>query len=541
MRRRGLSNVAALSLRLPIAIALAATLAVIAHDAASSAPPTRAGATAERPNVLVVLTDDQTVGELSERSMPVVMRKLAAPGAEFTNSFVSSPLCCPSRAGDLTGEYPHNSGVYDNEPGYPSLNNKTSTVYGWMQAAGYRTGHVDRFLLNYDRPPAPGADYDTHGGFDNPPGVEDWFGYVGSAVKYYGATFSDNGTPVQEGNAKGDYSTRVANREARDFISDGANDPRPFFLVVAPNAPHSSNVLGPGPCGAGGLPIPDHGEFGRWKNELLPEPPSFGEPKIRDKPHWIETRPKLTRKKVRGLRLAYRCALGTLSTVDNGVRGLTNELKADGELDNTAIFFTSDNGYFFGEHRITLNKVYPYEEGIRVPLIAKVPNRVLGLPQRADTPSRIDQLVNNLDLTATILDLGGATPCTADGNCRQLDGHSLLPLLRGNRPDWSHNRALLMQVGGKRACDGSPPPEKGLNNFYDEIRTKRHAYIELNRVDEQTGFCPQPEYELYDLKKDPYELHNQAHYPGRAPIGKVQRNLAARLAELRNCAGSSCG
>ena len=136
MRRRGLSNVAALSLRLPIAIALAATLAVIAHDAASSAPPTRAGATAERPNVLVVLTDDQTVGELSERSMPVVMRKLAAPGAEFTNSFVSSPLCCPSRAGDLTGEYPHNSGVYDNEPGYPSLNNKTSTVYGWMQAAG---------------------------------------------------------------------------------------------------------------------------------------------------------------------------------------------------------------------------------------------------------------------------------------------------------------------------------------------------------------------------------------------------------------------
>ena len=521
--------------------ALCSALALTALGAAVSAPRSIAGAAPQRPTVLVILTDDQTVGELTEDTMPTVMRKIAGPGAIFENSFVSSPLCCPSRAGYITGQYPHNSGVYDNEPGYPTLNDKTSTLYGWLSAAGYRTGHVGRWLLNYDRPPPPLADYDTHGGFDNPPGVEDWFGYVGSAVKYYGVTFSDNGTPVQAGTGKAGYTTRVVTREARDFLADGAADPRPFFLTVAPIAPHSSNIIGSGPCGQGGLPIPEPGEFGPYKNEPLPEPPSFGEKKIRDKPHWVETRPKLTPKKVRGLRLAYRCALGTLSSVDRGVRDLINELKRQGKLDNTAIFFTSDNGYFFGEHRITLNKVYPYEEGIRVPLVAEVPDQVLGVSDPNRSPSEIPQLVNNLDLTATIVDLASAAPCASNGHCRALDGHSLLPLLRGERPDWSRHRALLMQLGGKRSCDGSPPPEKGLNNFYDEIRTKRHAYIELNRVDEQTGLCDRDEYELYDLKKDPYELRNQAHHPGVRPPGRVQAALAAQLAQLRNCSGASCG
>jgi N-acetylglucosamine-6-sulfatase len=531
--------VAAVPARLRTTIALAAALALTAIVAATT-PRSEAGQTpAPRPNVLVVMTDDQTVGELDERTMPATMRKLAAPGAEFTNGFVSSPLCCPSRAGFITGQYPHNTGIYDNEPGYPSLIDKTSTVYGWLQAAGYRTGHVGRWLLNYDREPPPGADYFTDDGFAPPPGIEDWFGYVGSAVEYYEATFSDNGAPVQLGKARGDYTTRVINREARDFLA--VADSRPFFLTVAPLAPHSANVLGAGPCGAGGLPMPEPGEFGPWRNEPLPEPPSFGEQKLRDKPHWVETRPKLSPSKVRGLRLAYRCALATLSTVDGGVRALINQLEAQGELANTAIFFTSDNGYFFGEHRITLNKVYPYEEAIRVPLLAKVPDHLLGVANGARSPSQIGALVNNLDLTATIVELAGAIPCTADGHCRLLDGRSLVPLLRGERPDWSRSRALLVSLGGKRACDGSVPAERGLNNFYDAIRTKRHVYVELNRVDEQTGLCTRPEYELYDLKRDPFQMRNQARYPGRKPLGPQQSGLAARLAALRSCAGPSCG
>lgn len=525
-----------LSVRLPAAIALAATLTLAG---AATADRSQAGAPAERPNVIVVMTDDQSVGEFSERTMPAVVRKVARPGAEFSHSFISSPLCCPARAGFITGQYPHNNGVWDNEPGYPALTDKSSTVYGWMQAAGYRTGHVGRWLLNYDREPGLAAGYETDAGFAAPPGIEDWFGYVGSATVYYGATFSDNGAPVQLGSEKSDYTTRVISREARDFVSDAAPDARPFFLTVAPLAPHSSHVVGGGPCGAGGLPIPEPGNFGPWKNEPLPQPPSFGEEKLGDKPHWVETRPNLSPSKVRGLRTAYRCALATLSSVDRGVRSLVNQLKREDELDNTAIFFTSDNGYLFGEHRITLNKVYPYEESIRVPLVANVPDQILG-GAADDAPSKIDELVNNLDVTATILDLGDASPCTASGQCRVIDGRSLLPLMRGERPDWARQRALLVQLGGKRACDGSPPPERGLNNFYDVIRTKHKVYVELNRVNEATGFCDRPEYELYDLERDPYQLRNQARYPGSGPLGRAQSGLAARLAQLRTCSGPSC-
>ncbi len=198
-----------------------------------------------------------------------------------------------------------------------------------------------------------------------------------------------------------------------------------------------------------------------------------------------------------------------------------------GELDNTAIFFTSDNGYFFGEHRIFLNKVYPYEEALRVPLVARIPPSALGPKARRDgQPPDVPQVVNNLDLSATILDLAGAAPCTAGGDCRRLDGRSLRPLLNGKRPDWTRGRALLYQVGALRTC-GAIPTERGLNNYYDALRTNRYVYVELNRVNKETGQCDRPEYELYDLDKDPYELRNQAVNPAVATPSATQASLAA--------------
>ena len=151
----------------------------------------------------------------------------------------------------------------------------------------------------------------------------------------------------------------------------------------------------------------------------LPKPPSFDESKISDKPEWVATRPALGHTRRRNLKLGLGCALSTLSTVDRGVGELVDQLERQGELDNTAIFFTSDNGYFFGEHRIFLNKVYPYEEALRVPLLARVPPALLGArARRQGPPDDVGVPVNNLDLTATILDLAGAAPCTASGACR---------------------------------------------------------------------------------------------------------------------------
>jgi arylsulfatase A-like enzyme len=533
--------VAVLPARLAAALATAVALTALGAAAASAGP--RAAAAPQRPNVIVVMTDDQTVAELSDRSMPETMRKIAGEGTEFTRSFVSSPLCCPSRAGYITGQYPHNSGVFDNEPGYPALIDKTSTLYTWLQGAGYRTGHVGRWLLNYDRASPPGAGYDTQLGLAAPPGVEDWFGYVGSATHYYGATFSDNGQAIQlpgeeEG---GPYTTRVINRAAREFVAQAAADPRPFFLTVAPLAPHSSNDLARGYCGTGGLPIPERDAVARWKDEPLPKPPSFGEPKIGDKPAWVSTRPKLKPKRRQALKSGYRCALGTLGTVDRGVGSLVKQLERQDQLADTAIFVTSDNGYFFGEHRLVLTKLYPYEEGIRVPLLARIPPAALGLPAGASAPREVDDLVNNLDLTATILDLANAPSCTAGGDCRALDGHSLVPLLRGHRPAWARQRALLVQLGGKRACNGTQTSELGLNNYYDAIRTSHWLYVELNHVNADTGLCDRPEYELYDLRNDPWQLRNKAVDPAVALPSPVQASLAARLAALRACSGASCG
>ena len=513
-------------------------LAAVAFTAAGPAASSGAPATPKRPNVIVVLTDDQSVAELSERTMPETVEALGDAGTTFTNSVVSSPLCCPSRAGFLTGQYPHNSGVIDNEPGYAALIDKSSIIYSWLQAAGYRTGHAGRFLLNYDQPAPLGQVYDTDAGFAAPPGVEDWYGYVGSQTLYLGATFSDNGTPVVAGTGKPGYSTRMINRAAVDFVRGAEADPRPFFLMVAQLAPHSSNLTAPRSCGTGGLPIPEsEAAFRPFRNEPLPKPPNFDEQKIGDKPDWVSTRPPLGHTRRHNLKLAHRCALATLSTVDRGVGELVEQLEREGELDDTAIFFTSDNGYFFGEHRIFLNKVFPYEEALRVPLLARVPPALLGpKAQRHGQPATVSAPVNNVDLTATILDLAGVAPCTAAGDCRTLDGRSMRPLLNGKRPGWSRGRALLYQLGGNRTC-GVIPTERGLNNFYDAVRTKRYSYIELDRVNKETGLCDRPEYELYDLKKDPYQLRNQAVNPALATPSPLQAGLAARLDVLRGCSG----
>lgn len=512
-----------------------AVLALLAGGAGAAEPR----AASPRPNVVFVLTDDETVAQLSERTMPHTVRALA-DGTSFTNSIVTSPLCCPSRAGFISGQYPHNSGVYDNEPGYGSLTDKPSTIYSWLAAAGYRTGHIGRFLLNYDRESPPGADYDTHLGLDPPAGVDDWFGYVGGATLYTGATFSDNGVPVAAGSGKAGYTTRMINHAALDFVRDSRSDPRPFFLMVSHVAPHASNVTTTGPCAQGGIPKPENAKaFRPYADEPLPKPPSFDEKAIGDKPAWVRSRPHLGHRKRTDLKVDLRCTLATLTTVDRGVGTLVHELKRDGELDNTMFIFSSDNGYLFGEHRVFLNKVYPYEESLRVPLLVRMPTSALrGGSATRRQPAEVSTPVDQVDLTATILDLAGAAPCDANGDCRTLDGRSLQPLLRGSRPEWRRGRTLLFQIGSNRTC-GELPAEKGMRNFYDGVRNKRFVYVELNRVNPQTGECDRPEYELYDLRKDPYELRNRAVNPAKKTPSARQRSLAAQLASMRDCAGVS--
>jgi arylsulfatase A-like enzyme len=502
------------------AAALAAAFAFVALVAAPVAT-----AQQTRPNVIVIMTDDQRVSELDATVMPATWNQIGRAGTRFTNSFVSAPLCCPSRAGFLTGSYPHNNGVFDNVPGYPALASPGSTIFSWLRESGYRTAHIGRFLLGY--PDAPGR----LDGLAPPPGVDEWFGYIGDTTLYYNSLFSDHGVPFRTSFDPEGYATAVINREAREFVASAAPSDQPFFLSVGHLAPHTVDLQPAEACGRG-TPVAEPGAYAAFADEPLPRGPAFNERRISDKPRWVRQRRRLSPERQDLLRHGWRCALASLTTVDRGVAELIADLAAGGELERTAIFFTSDNGLLFGEHRLVQAKSYPYEEVMRVPLLARVPPAYTG---GVAQPPRVAAPVTNLDLTATILELAQATPC-ASGECRTIDGRSVLPLLSGNGRAWPKHRALLAELGQPN-CTRDPASKGGLKTFYASVRTRTHVYTRLHQIDPATGRCRPTEHELYDLRTDPAQLDNIAVNPSRRRASKVQRALARRLTVLTRCAG----
>ena len=527
--------------------ATAGAVLALAIAVAVGWPPARSsgGQAPPRPNVIVVMTDDQTVAELTPRhdarddAALADARHRASPTA-------SSPArsAVPSRAGFLTGQYPHNSGVFDNEPGYASLIDKDSTVYAWLQAAGYRTGHVGRFLLNYDREPAARRRSTTPtSASPPPPGVEDWFGYVGSADQVLRRHLLRQRHPGHR-SAPARATTRpsVINREALDFVRDAEGRPAPLLPHRRPPRPALHQHPRPRPLRRRRPADPRAAATSaRGRTRSCPKPPSFDESKIPTSPTGSRPARRSAPSRRREPEARPTAARSPpCRTVDRGVGALVDQLERQGELDNTAIFFTSDNGYFFGEHRIFLNKVYPYEEALRVPLLARVPPTLLGAarrrhgrpprdrrpgqqprPDRDHPRSRRRHPVHRRRRTAA---RSTAARC--------------VPLLRGERPDWSRGARPARPARRQPRPAAAIPTERGLNNFYDAIRTKRYVYVELDRVNSETGLCDRPEYELYDLKRDPYQLHNQAREPGAAAPSPLQAELAARLDALRDCAGS---
>jgi arylsulfatase A-like enzyme len=209
------------------------------------------------------------------------------------------------------------------------------------------------------------------------------------------------------------------------------------------------------------------------------------------------------------------------------VQRIVSTLAAKGELDNTMVVFTSDNGFFNGEHRVPFEKYLPYEEDIHMPLLVHFPTSVGAVPQ-------VDPIVSQIDLTATILELAGAPPCVNKNFCRTLDGRSFLPLARGESPDWAANRGILIELDRRFG--------EGLNELpclYDGIRTATDIYVEyLSVPDPIDGLCRESfQAELYDLAADPFQLQNL--YPTKPGTAERERQteLKARLDVLRDCAG----
>jgi N-acetylglucosamine-6-sulfatase len=443
-----------------------------------------------RPNILFILTDDQDVGSL--RFMPKVQVLLAAQGLTSPNTFAVQPLCCPSRASILRGQYPHNTQIVHNAPpvgGFPKfrdLGHETSTLATWLQTAGYRTAFFGKYLNGY-----PTADRPEH----VPPGWDEWYGAHEGPVRYYNYRMTENGRVVSYGARPEDYRTDVLTGKAVSFIeARPRNASPPFFIYFSVPAPHADRP-GDGPA------IPARRHLGALGDVSAPRPPSFNEADVDDKPTEIRQRPMLTDGQVAEIDEEYRTRVESLLAVDEAVERLVGALSARGELANTYIVFTSDNGYHLGEHRIPRGKNTLYEESIRLPGIVRGPGVPAGLTR--------EHFVLNIDFAPTFADLAGASIPDF------VDGRSFASLLRGSpTPVNQWRRDFLLEVTSPMGVT-----DRGL-------RTRDYAFFRFANG----------ETSLFDLRQDPYQV-DSVH---RSVDPQILQALTARLSELANCRGQTC-
>ena len=469
--------------RLAVAAALGAAVAV----AASPAPEgSVAGPPPRPPNVVIVQTDDQSLDSM--RVMERTNALLGRRGATFLNHFVNLAVCCPSRATLLTGQYAHNHGVWTNSPpdgGYQAFDNQ-HTLATWLGARGYVTAHVGKFLNGYgDEDPA-----------EVPPGWDEWYaGTAGTTQRVYDYTENENGQLVDHGSARRDFKQDLYTRRAVQLVREHAGTP--IYLQLDYTAPHQG---GPNPlphppgtrCADSGLPAPRHADA--FRGIRPPRPPSFDEADVSDKPRAIRDLPRLGAAGRRKIARLYRCRLESLLSVDEGVARLVRVLRKLGELRRTYVIFTSDNGFFLGEHRIPMGKGRVYEPSVRVPLLIRGPGIEPG--------TRVRELTINADLAPTVVAASGAEPTL------EPDGRSLLPLIA--RPRAERGRELLIEGRG-----------------YVALRNQRFLYARYGTGEE----------ELYDLWRDPFELasrHAAPRYSGRLDT------LRERATALAACAGATC-
>ncbi len=487
--------------RLAVAtVVVAGTLAV----AGVGAPPEalhQAAAAQSPPNVLVIETDDQTLESM--RVMENVNSLIGGPrGTTFQTLrqlLALLPLAC---------HLPHRA-VHAQPRRAPATSRPTAALNAstpctrdnnlavWLQDAGYYTGMIGKYLNGYaNDPPVPPGWSDWHAAADDVTADED--------LKAYDYTLNNNGTMVRLRPLPCRLQAGRSDQKAVSFVHRRSPKPQPFFLWLTYTAPHGG---GPDPNPNPPFNCRRHGAAGTRRNRRrvtpMPSTPSRS-PYAR-----TSTRPTsptsrqtssavrvLSPNRIADMRRRYRCELESLLSVDEGVKKIVDALRAKRELNDTLLVYTSDNGFFHGEHRIPDRKTKIYEESIRVPLLMRGP--AAGIPRGVS----VGDLVTNADLAPTIVDVANADPGLV------MDGLSLIPVAQ--QPGIEQGRELLVEQHNLAA-----------------IRTESHLYAEHS-----TGAR-----ELYDLVEDPFELQSRHDDPAYAP---VQAQLAARLHELQLCAGPTC-
>ncbi len=471
-----------------VAAALTLLLALRLANSDENEPVRPRSIATGRPNIVFILTDDLTWNLVP--FMPHVL-EMQKQGVSFQKYFVTDSLCCPSRASIFTGRYPHNTGVFTN--GRPDggiwqfhhrgLERETFAIA--LSAAGYRTALMGKYLNGY-RP-------ELH-----PRGLG-WSSWAVAGNGYPGFDYDlrEDAMIVHYGRHSTDYLTDVLSGLAVRFIKQAAGSP--FFLEVATFTPHSPYT--PAPRDADALP-----------GLRAPRTPAFDAAPDANAPNWLLHYPALSEADVATIDQDFRKRAQSVLAIDLMIGELQAAVAAAGQEKNTYFVFSSDNGYHMGEYRLRPGKMTAYDTDIRVPLVVTGP----GVP----AARTIDAIVENVDLCPTFTELAGTSAP------RDVDGSSLVPLLRGNKAAEGRNAALIEHRGPRHdpadpdvqaARSGNPPS-------YEAIRTPASLYVEYR----------DGEKEYHDLAADPDELRN-----GFSTLSAAKRELLhATLQALRSCQGT---
>ena len=474
---------------------IAVLLVLVACNGNDSGTPATDIMEGSRPNVVVIVIDDLRWDEFGASGHPYLetpnIDRLAQEGAMFVNSFHAVPLCSPNRASLLTGQYPSRHGIIDNVA-RNRLSHRLQTFPRALQENGYETAFIGKWHMGNDPTPRPGFDY--------------WVGLPGQGRIVDPMLYEDGGLHEVQG-----YVTDILSDRAIAFIERDRD--QPFMIYLAHKAVHpDARQLDDGSVDLSHpsrfIPAPRH--LGRYESEVFERRPN-----VVASPDDLAQKPALRRA------LAYRASdditrvfsgildPGTseetirrraemLLAVDEGLGRIMTALEARGIADETMIVFTSDNGFFYGEHGLSLERRLPYEESIRNPLLVRYPPLVA-------PGTRISELALSVDIAPTVLDATG----TSIG--KHVQGQSLISLLRGDASGW--RESMLVEFYTYE----NPMPWL-MDMDYRTIRTDRYKYIHWMQH-------PQLD-ELYDLEADPYEMVNLVDDPDMA---SVRRELRTEL------------